>query len=132
MAKIITRSGAGSSAVRRLTYSQSKGRMAVTYRSGKTYTYDGISKQRFTSITKASSLGKAINKMKGKLGGTARLVKSGPGGLKSAMRARKRGGKGSGGGRRCGASASGLGGCSGTSLATRVQVISEKPPQEGC
>lgn len=91
MSKIISRSGAGSSAVRRVTFSEGKGRMAVTYRSGKTYTYDGISKRRFNSIMKSASLGKAINQMKGKLGGTARLVRPGPGGLKSAMRARKRG-----------------------------------------
>ena len=93
MAKIITRSGAGSSAVRRLTFSEGKSRMAVTYRSGKTYTYDGISKRRFGQITKAASLGKAINQMKGKVA-AGRLVKPGPGGLKSAMRARKRGGSG--------------------------------------
>lgn len=97
MAKIITRSTPGSSAVRRLTFSEQKGRMAVTYRSGKTYTYDGISKQRFRSIMKSSSVGAAVNKMKGKLGGTARIVAKGPGGLKSAMRARKR--SGSSGGR---------------------------------
>ena len=51
-----------SSAVSRVSYNASLQRLSVAFRSGATYTFDGVSRQKFSALKRASSVGRFINK----------------------------------------------------------------------
>lgn len=81
-----------SSAVSSISYNPQTKRMAVTFKSGKTYSYDNVSRQRFTSFSKAPSVGRALNRsIKPSVGKSARRVK---GSISKALRSKRGGGSG--------------------------------------
>lgn len=91
MADIITHVPT-SSAITSSSYNPATKRMSVTFKSGKTYTYENVSRQRFTAFTRAKSAGSFINRsIKPSVGKSARPVK---GSLSRALRAK---GSGTGG-----------------------------------
>src|SRR5262245_38489046 len=90
-----------STAIRRTVYAPGSQRLAVQFRSGKRYVYNGVSRQRMAAFRKASSAGAFLNaSIKKNL--KVKALGSGPGILRKALGVRKRKGLARNGGVRGG------------------------------
>jgi hypothetical protein len=78
-------SPASSSAINRVVYNPALKRLAVEFKGGRRYTYDGVSRQRFEAIKRAPSAGRVINTMKQAVGKSVQKVSRSKGALRSAL-----------------------------------------------
>lgn len=82
----ILRPKVSSSAINRVSWNPANGRLSVTFKGNRTYTYDGVTRQRYNAMLKSSSLGRYISKnLKPALGKSVAKVAPKRGALARAM-----------------------------------------------